>query len=151
MLFYNKERQSCALQCKHANNWHQSGALRRAISWINARYSQSDTQSVHLKMRACSMTDRVTLFNHPSTANTIKQIIEHIHKAHSSNPVDADRQPTTNQTSPQWVCSLSLSLSHAPCTQSLQLLQLHAEAGAHTRTVAHTHLMHTISSIINIQ
>ena len=36
--------------------------------------SETGTQSVHLQMRACSMIDLVTLFNHPSTANTIRQI-----------------------------------------------------------------------------
>ena len=52
--FYNNERQSCAVQCKQENNWHQSGAFRRAINWINARYSLSESgmQSVHLQMRA---------------------------------------------------------------------------------------------------
>jgi hypothetical protein len=36
--------------------------------------SETGTQSVHLQMRACSMIVLVTLFNHPSTANTIRQI-----------------------------------------------------------------------------
>ena len=89
-------------------------ALRRAINWINGRYrlSETSTQSVHLQMRASSMTDRgVTLFNHPS----LQQIRSdgdrptplNIHKAHSSNHGGCWRQPPTSQTSLRRVCTLS--------------------------------------------
>ena len=92
--------------------------------------SETGTQSVHLRMKACSMTDRVTLFNHPSTANTIRYTSLNTYT--QSTFVQPRRMLTkfyTSQTSPRQ--GHSLSLSHA--RKQLGLLQL-ARLGCFTKT-----------------
>ena len=145
-LLYNKERQSCALQCKHGNNWHQSGALRRTINWINARYI-AYRQAIS---EPANEWHYLTIHLQPIRSD--RYTIEHIHKAHSSNNPGywqtVHNKPNMSALSP----ALARTYSITPTSPTPRLLHwdhnqpqgLHSHAVCRSRkgTVAHARLMH---------
>ena len=106
--FYNKERKSCALQCKHDNKWYQTAALRRAIDWINVRYSLSETGTQAVANESLQYDRSCDIITHPSTANTIGQIH---HWTHTQSTFVQPRRIDNPQQETHHHGGFSLSLS----------------------------------------